>query len=69
MKNYKIVFICINEDGEERRWSMTPSELYKEFFGACDLPNLNDPIDSCTYNGTPLSFDTFSDLLSAFGIE
>lgn len=31
---------------------MTPSEMYEEYNGKCDLPDLGDTIVSCVFAGT-----------------
>jgi hypothetical protein len=62
----KIEFISLNVDGEQREWHMTPSEMYEEYNGECDLPSLNDTIVSCVFAGVHLYFETFSDMVYTF---
>lgn len=62
----KIEFISINCNGEEREFHLTPDELYEEFNGECDLPDLGDTIVSCVFAGTHLYFETFSELMYVF---
>lgn len=64
--NNVIHFISINVEGEEVEWHMTPTEMYEEYYGECDLPDLGDPIVSCTFAGTILYFETFSDMVYTF---
>ena len=63
---HKIEFISINCNGEEREWHMTPTEMYEEYNGECDLPDLGDTIVSCVFAGTRLYFETFSEMVYAF---
>ena len=63
---HKIEFISLNVDGVQREWHMTPSEMYEEYNGKCDLPSLDDTIVSCVFAGTRLYFETFSDMICTF---
>lgn len=64
---HKIEFISINIDGEERDWHLTQDELIKKWKSEeCDLPSLDDPIESCIFSGIHLYFENFSQLLYAF---
>ena len=64
--NHEITFISINCEGEEREFSYTPDNLMDEYYGECDLPDLEDTIVSCIFAGVHLYFETFSELVRTF---
>lgn len=64
--NHEITFISINCDGEDRWNCYTPEGLMDEYYGECDLPDLEDTIESCIFAGVHLYFETFGELLRTF---
>lgn len=64
-----LFFFTINADGGIRPWRMTLDDLRNEYYGNCDLPSLDDPVESFELDGVPMYFDTFYDVIKTFGIE
>lgn len=65
----KLVFLTINVDGSLKSWRMTLDDLKNEYYGNCDLPSLDDPVESFEMDGIPMYFDTFYDVIKTFGID
>lgn len=65
----KLVFWTINVDGNLKPWRMTLDDLKNEYYGNCDLPSLDDPVESFEMDGIPMYFDTFHDVIKTFGID
>lgn len=65
----KLVFWTINTDGNLKPWCMTLDDLKNEYYGNCDLPSLDDPVESFEMDGIPMYFDTFYDVIKTFGID
>ena len=65
----KLVFLTINVDGSLKPWRMTLDDLKNEYYGNCDLPSLDDPVESFEMDGIPMYFDTFYDVIKTFGID
>lgn len=65
----KLVFWTINTDGNLKLWRMTLDDLKNEYYGNCDLPSLDDPVESFEMDEIPMYFDTFYDVIKTFGID
>ena len=64
-----LFFFTINADGNIKPWRMTLDDLKNEYYGNCDLPSLDDPVESFEMDGVPMYFDTFDDVIKTFGID
>lgn len=62
-------FFTINAGGGIRPWRMTLDDLRNEYYGNCDLPSLDDPVELFELDGIPMYFDTFYDVIKTFGID
>ncbi len=65
-KEHEIGFVSVDAKGNDKTWSMTPSEMYERYNENGDLPALNDSINGCVFAGVHLYFETFSDMIYTF---